>query len=146
MKLTHTISLLFILTFSAASTAQELNPFHESLVQQVEAQSIQNNLSDFVGFGVKETGTPAQTNTLQWLVSKYQSWGYTEIEQHAVNIFGETGYNLIVTKPGTVYPDTFVIIDGHYDTINGVGANDNGSGTVVILEAARILKDIPTEY
>lgn len=146
MKLTHTINLLFILTFSAAPMAQELNPFHESLVQQVEAQSIQNNLTDFVGFGVKETGTSAQANTLQWLVSKYQSWGYTNIEQQTINIFGETGYNLIVTKPGTVYPDTFVIIDGHYDTINGVGANDNGSGTVVILEAARILKDIPTEY
>src|SRR5690606_20644816 len=44
------------------------------------------------------------------------------------------------------YPDTYIIIDGHYDTINGPGANDNGSGTAIILEMARILKDIPTEY
>lgn len=45
-----------------------------------------------------------------------------------------------------MYPDTYVIVDGHYDTINGVGANDNGSGTVLILEIARLLADVPTEY
>lgn len=146
MKFTHILRLFLICTFSVATLAQELNPFHESLVGQLEAQNIQNNLSEFVGFGVKETGTAAQANTLQWLVSKYQSWGYTDVEQQAVNIFGETGYNLIVTKIGTVYPDTFIIIDGHYDTINGVGANDNGSGTAVILEVARMLRNVPTEY
>src|SRR5690606_30261960 len=54
--------------------------------------------------------------------------------------------NIIVTKTGTLYPDQFVIIDGHYDTINGPGVNDNGSGTSIILEIARILKDVPTEY
>ena len=146
MKFTHLLRLFLICTFSVATLAQELNPFHESLVGQLEAQNIQNNLSEFVGFGVKETGTAAQANTLQWLVSKYQSWGYTDVEQQTVNIFGETGYNLIVTKIGTVYPDTFIIIDGHYDTINGVGANDNGSGTSIILEVARMLRNVPTEY
>jgi aminopeptidase YwaD len=38
-----------------------------------------------------------------------------------------------------------VIICGHYDTIT-VRVSDNGSGTSIILEAARILKDVPTEY
>jgi len=45
-----------------------------------------------------------------------------------------------------VYPNTYVIVDGHYDTINGVGANDNGSGTALILEIAKQLATIPTEY
>ncbi len=144
MKLTHI--LIFTGLFSASVFAQEFNPFHQTLVNQVSGQNIQSNLSQFVSFGVKETGTTAQANALQWLVSNYQSWGYTNIEQQTVNIFGETGYNLIVTKQGTVYPDTFIIIDGHYDTINGVGANDNGSGTSIILETARVLKDVSTEY
>lgn len=146
MKFTNFFSLIFIGLISNSVASQELNPFHQSLVNQVTQQNIQNNLSDFVSFGIKETGTNAQANTLQWLVSKYQSWGYTNIEQQAVNVFGQTSYNLIVTKQGTVYPDQYIIIDGHYDTINGVGANDNGSGTTVLLETARILKDIPTEY
>lgn len=54
--------------------------------------------------------------------------------------------NIIITKTGSVYPNTFVIIDGHYDTVNGPGTNDNGSGTVLILELARLLKDVDTEY
>ncbi|MDN3693292.1 M28 family peptidase [Chryseobacterium tructae] len=35
---------------------------------------------------------------------------------------------------------------GHFDTIAGPGVNDNGSGTSIILEAARILRTISTEY
>lgn len=146
MKSTLLLNFFFIGLISIASSAQELNPFHQTLTNQVTQQNIQNNLQDFVSFGIKETGTTAQANALQWLVSKYQSWGYTSIEQQAVNVFGETSYNLIVTKTGTLYPDQFIIIDGHYDTINGVGANDNGSGTAILLEVARILKDVPTEY
>jgi hypothetical protein len=54
--------------------------------------------------------------------------------------------NLVVTKIGTLYPNTYVIIDGHYDSITGKGTNDNGSGIVTILEVARLLQNIPTEY
>ena len=45
-----------------------------------------------------------------------------------------------------LYPNTYVIVDGHYDTINGVGANDNGSGTVLLLEIAKLIANVPTEY
>ncbi len=146
MNLKQILQLVLVFSFPMLVKAQELNPFHQNLANQVSSQNILNNLTDFVGFGIKETGTAAQANALQWLVSKYQSWGYTQIDQQSVNVFGEIGYNLIVTKTGTVYPDTYIILDGHYDTINGVGANDNGSGTAVILEAARVLQNIPTEY
>ncbi len=54
--------------------------------------------------------------------------------------------NLIVTKVGTVYPNTYVIICGHYDSLNGSGTNDNGSGVSTILEVARLLQSVPTEY
>jgi hypothetical protein len=52
----------------------------------------------------------------------------------------------VVTKVGTLYPNTYVIICGHYDTITGRGTNDNGSGVVTIFEVARLLQNIPTEY
>lgn len=143
-KLTHTIFLSLALSFGLK--AQTHNPFHQTLVDQVQYANIESNLTSFVNFGVKEMGSNAQLNAFNWLKSMYESWGYTDIEEQAVNVWGQLGYNLIVTKQGTVYPDTYIIIDGHYDTIFGPGANDNGSGTSIILEAARILKDIPTEY
>ena len=144
MKLTHAI--FFSILFFAQSKAQELNSFYQSLASQVSHENVVNNLTTFESFGVKEMGTDAQQNTRNWILSQYQSWGYTDIQQQEVNVWGETGYNIIVTKLGTVHPDEFIIIDGHYDTIVGPGVNDNGSGTSAILEIARILKDIPTEY
>jgi len=144
MKLTHI--LLFSYLFSAQLKAQELNSFYQTLASQASHDNIVGNLTTFESFGVKEMGTAAQQNAMNWIISQYQSWGYTGIEQQEVSVWGETGYNIIVTKTGTVYPDQFVIIDGHYDTINGPGVNDNGSGTSIILEIARILKDVPTEY
>lgn len=144
MKLTSTF---FASLFAASGLfAQTHNAFHQTLVDQVQSNSLETNLTSFVNFGEKELGSTAEQNTFNWLKSLYQSWGYTLIEQQAVNAYGETGYNLIVTKTGTTYPNTFIVIDAHFDTINGPGANDNGSGTVILLELGKILKNIPTEY
>ncbi len=145
MKLTHTLFLTAVLS-TVQISAQQYNAYYQTLVDQVSSSNLQTNLTTFANFGEKQLGSSAQANALNWMIDLYQSWGYTDIQQHEVNSFGETGYNLIVTKTGTVYPDKYIIIDGHYDTINGPGANDNGSGTVILLELARILKDIPTEY
>ncbi|MEE9553902.1 MAG: M20/M25/M40 family metallo-hydrolase, partial [candidate division Zixibacteria bacterium] len=52
--------------------------------------------------------------------------------------------NIIGTKPGTTDPDQQVIICGHMDDrsqqpeTNAPGADDNGSGTTAVIEAARI--------
>ena len=51
-------------------------------------------------------------------------------------------YNVIADIPGTEKPDEFVIVSGHFDSWNGPGSQgavDNGTGTMVTLEAARIL-------
>ena len=133
--------LLFGQAFS-----QNHNAYYQSLVDQVNKNNIIQYLNDLESFGEKTLGSDGEADALQWLISNYQSWGYDNIETHKVNAYGQTGYNLIVTKTGTVHPETFVIIDGHYDSINGPGTNDNGSGTSVILELARILVDVNTEY
>lgn len=140
-------SLTLLLAFSSTfAIGQTLDNFHLSLVNQVSQSSLVNNLTDFVGFGEKRMGSTAQTNAKNWIASQYQALGYTNIEFQNVNVFGQIGQNIIVTKTGTTYPNQYIVIDGHYDTINGPGANDNGSGTAIILEIAKILKNIPTEY
>ncbi|MEQ1934569.1 MAG: M28 family peptidase, partial [Fimbriimonadaceae bacterium] len=54
-------------------------------------------------------------------------------------------YNVIAELKGTEKPDEVVIICGHFDSWNGpgsVGANDNGTGSTVTLEAARLLSKV----
>lgn len=51
--------------------------------------------------------------------------------------------NTIATIPGTELPDEYVILSAHLDSWDGAsGATDNGTGTVVMMEAMRILKEV----
>jgi photosystem II stability/assembly factor-like uncharacterized protein len=60
--------------------------------------------------------------------------------------------NLEATKTGTLYPDQYYIICAHYDDtsqnpyVRAPGADDNGSGTATVIEAARIFKDYNFDY
>lgn len=55
-----------------------------------------------------------------------------------------TGQNVIATRPGG--PQT-VVVGGHIDSVAaGPGANDNGSGTAVVLELARVMATQPTPF
>ncbi len=130
------------------SHAQSYIPSYGAVADQVSASNILSRLTEFQSFGVKYRGTPAQANALQWLKDQYMAYGYQagQLAEDPFSYSGSTCKNLVVTKIGTTYPDIFVIIGGHYDTVNGPGTNDNGSGTAAILETARLLANIPTEY
>lgn len=136
----------YIVFASLSMYAQTFNTFYSSIVENVSQTNILNDLTTFEGFGVKNVGSTRLTDAENWITSRYQSIGYTDIVLQPFSYSAGTSNNIIITKTGTVYPNTYLIIDGHYDTINGTGTNDNGSGTVLIMELARLLKEINTEY
>ncbi|WP_299335925.1 M28 family peptidase [uncultured Psychroserpens sp.] len=141
--------LVFCLLISAVFqtiSAQTANSFYTDIVSKTSEATILNHLTTFENFGVKTVGSKALTNAENWITDYYKSLDYTDIELQAFTYRKGTSNNIIVTKKGTKYPDTYIIIDAHYDTINGPGTNDNGTGTVLIMEMARLLKDIDTEY
>jgi len=147
MKRLFLITSIICFAFTSIdSKAQNINTFYQSIVDQCDNDTLYNNLQDFENFGVKTHGTQAQLNTFNWLMAKYQSYGYIDIKIDTFSMYGEECYNLIVTKTGTKYPDKYLIIDSHYDTSGGPGSDDNGTGTIIILEIARLLKDIDTDY
>jgi aminopeptidase YwaD len=141
-------TLLLFTIASYCAQAQSFIQAYQSRATQVSQTNITANLHEFENLGVKTTGSVNNTTALNWIKNKYLSYGYTASQMVEDPFsFGNTdSKNLIITKTGTVYPNTYVIICGHYDTIVGPGVSDNGSGTSIMLEAARILKDIPTEY
>lgn len=50
-------------------------------------------------------------------------------------------FNTIAEIKGTEKPDEYVILSAHFDSWDGgTGATDNGTGTITMMEAARILK------
>lgn len=144
---------LIVLSFGLQSfNSQSFIQAYQNRANQGSQTNITTNLQEFSNFGIKTTGSTNNANALNWIKNKYLSYGYSA-SQIVEDPFSYTSgsntinsKNLVITKTGTVYPNKFVIICGHFDSINGPGVNDNGSGTSIILEAARILKDIPTEY
>ncbi|NOG52888.1 MAG: M28 family peptidase [Planctomycetes bacterium] len=52
---------------------------------------------------------------------------------------GNTYYNVVGILPGDTTPDQIYIVGSHYDSVGNPGADDNGSGTAGILEAARVM-------
>lgn len=77
---------------------------------------------------------------------KFVEFGYTPVIQAS----STTGRNILVTKPGALHPEINVILCAHYDAFPGAlfagpAADDDGSGCGAVLEAARILRDIPFE-
>ncbi|WP_347217756.1 M28 family peptidase [Chryseobacterium sp.] len=141
-------TFLLVAIASHTISAQSFIQAYKDRAEAVSQTDIITNLQQFASLGVKQTGSLANTNALNWLKNKYLSYGYTasQMEEDTFSFSNTTSKNLIITKTGTVYPNKYVIICGHFDTIAGPGVNDNGSGTSIILEAARILRTIPTEY
>lgn len=146
-KLFFILSILLITNYSFSQTFIQA---YSDVVNQCSQTNVTNDLTEFEALGLKRRGTAPLQNTLDWLKSKYSSYGYTtnQIIEDPYTYSGSTAVvkNLVVTKIGTLYPNTYVIICGHYDSIGGTGTNDNGSGIACILETARLLATIPTDY
>lgn len=52
-------------------------------------------------------------------------------------------FNTIAEIKGSEKPDEYVILSAHFDSWDGgTGATDNGTGTLVMMEALRILKEV----
>lgn len=52
-------------------------------------------------------------------------------------------FNTVAEMKGTQKPDEYVLLSAHFDSWDaGSGATDNGTGTVVMMEAMRILKQV----
>lgn len=142
-------NLLFsILFLGFFANSQTFNQNYANVSNLVSQTNINSYLQEFEALGVKTTGSTANNNAYNWLKNKYLSFGYSEsdITKDNFTYNGQTTSNLILTKQGTKYPNTYIIICGHYDTITGTGTNDNGSGVSVILEVARLLKNVNTDY
>jgi len=87
----------------------------------------------------RNSNNPGNERAYQYLLSKLQSFGL-EVDSQLFNI---SGRNLIARQPGAVHPGKRWLLTSHYDAVGGPvlapAADDDGSGTVAGLEAARIL-------
>lgn len=154
MKKLFTLALAIIGTFYFG---QDFTQIYKDRADFVLQSNLQTYNADLAAKGIRYVGGTIPNSTylannnsaVNYIKQKLLDFGYAaaDIQMQNLGTSSNPYYNLILTKNGTVNPDTYVIIGAHFDSVAaGVGANDNLSGVAAILEAARILRTVNTEY
>lgn len=137
---------------------QEVNP--EKYANTITASELKDHLYTFASdeFQGRDTGKPGQKKAANYLKDEYQDMeigsplGGDDYFQEIPSSFFNNKYNdsenVVAYIEGSEFPDQIVVISAHYDHVGMDaegnvynGADDDGSGTVSILEIAEAFKD-----
>ncbi|MBL0176174.1 MAG: M20/M25/M40 family metallo-hydrolase [Ignavibacteria bacterium] len=90
------------------------------------------------------SGSTQFRNAAQHIANVFERYGLSPVIEN--NASPWTKLNVVGTLPGR--RAEYVVICGHFDSANNTcpGADDNGSGTSAVMEAARILRGLQFEY
>jgi hypothetical protein len=141
-------SLIFLLLPLGASAQ---NQTIRAIIDSVNIDSLMFRTEEISGVrgvtihGVTDTirsrnkSKPGNELCFKYIRDKFISYGL----QVDSSSFGSVGKNIWAIIPGSLYPGEPVIICAHYDGMPNQAiapaADDNGSGTAAILEAARVI-------
>jgi hypothetical protein len=117
----------------------------QSLVNEVDSNRLRADLEFLEGVRHRTTGNPHLIASRDFIKNVFLDAGL-QYEEQTVPLGNYSGKNLIGMLPGTSAAHKVVINDAHYDTVsNAPGADDNGSGTVGVLEGVRLLSRYPSK-
>lgn len=171
MKRITLLLSLFICIFTSNLTAVPDIKLMKNIVGNMSEDSIMSNLEILTGEkeayidGEKKLILSRTNNhegnhlAARFIRQKFIDYGYKPVLNHYTY---DTSYYkdksikyispaefIAVTVPGTEYPDKFIVICAHFDSASdtlGPGADDDGSGVVTVLEAARLLRNYKNKY
>lgn len=118
---------------------EEVNPFY-----------LQESLNYLSGF-VRESGTPGEGAAAEYIRRLFVDYGYeTRVQGFSVGDAADgtlvQGQNVIGSKKAPSPDGDILIIAASHDSMpDSPGANKNASGTVVLLECARLLSRLSTD-
>ena len=160
--------LLAAFLMATPALAQPLGGDHsilKDLAASVSPDRQRATIEKLVSFGTRHTGSDTKSDkrgigaARRWIAAEFASAskdcaGRLQIEtpsqvMTAERLAGPTEVvDVLAILPGTTDPNRVIIISGHYDsrvtdaknfTSDAPGANDDGSGTAAVIEAARVL-------
>ncbi len=140
-------------------------PLLRAIAADVDAKALESTIRSLVGFGTRHTLSDTQSDkrgigaARRWTKARFEAiskdcGGCLTIETPAQTFTGKRSPNgvevmdVLAIQKGTTDPNRVIIIAGHIDsrvtdvmdaTSDAPGANDDGSGTAAVLEAARVL-------
>jgi hypothetical protein len=134
-------------------------PVVSALISSLQVSGLENYISHLENYRTRFFLHPNRYQITSWLTGEFHSYGFTEVtvdsfyidEYNWGNFPPVWQSNVIARLEGTTYPDHYILIGGHYDSIispqfgdpmeTAPGADDNASGTAALLEIAGILRE-----
>ena len=115
----------------------------DEMVALVSEDSIMAYVEQLEGYGTRYMTSSQYDAAADWADTMMASYGLAT-EQQTFFYSGDSMSNVIGEIVGTENPDKIYIICGHLDSFSGnpaiaPGADDNGSGSASVLEAARVM-------
>jgi Zn-dependent M28 family amino/carboxypeptidase len=91
--------------------------------------------------------------SIEYIKSEFEDMGYAvELQEVPTPSFisdqRQPFFNIVAEVKGSKFPDKIIVVGGHYDSVadhNCVGADDNASAIAVLLELARLSKNMVPE-
>lgn len=147
--------LAVLLTVTGASAQRDMQHY----AQSITAAELRTHLTIVASDEMegRETGSEGQKKAGRYLIGQYQKNGipspvgadgyYQPVSAEYMYSVGKEqlpdSENIVAFIEGSVFPDEIVVVSAHYDHVgikNGViynGADDDGTGTVTLLEIAQ---------
>ena len=147
------------------------NPLIQQMVALVSADTLLSNLESLVGFHTRHTSSDTISLTTgigaarNFILGKFQQYAaqtdggleasFFVFPQTICTFFNSAHKNVLATVYGTQTPERIFIASGHMDgrsvdvcdfTSFAPSANDDGSGTVVSMELARIFSQFADNF
>ena len=111
----------------------------KAIVDRLDFDSFKGLVKGLTQFGDREQGTPRNAAAVDWIEAQLRSWGYVT-ERVKYDFRGSPREEVFATRVGATTPQEMYILGGHMDGRGGgEAANDDGSGTALVMEIARVL-------
>lgn len=115
----------------------------QALVDEVDSTRLRSDLEFVQGIRHRTAGVPHLNEVRDSMQNCFNNVGLSTSLQ-TWNYGAYMARNVIANGRGIQSPGNVVIVDAHYDSVaNAPGADDNGSGTVGVMEIARVLGRYP---
>ena len=112
------------------------------LIDRVSAENIEAHIDKLsTEIGVRDT-PETQERAAKYIAEQLREFGYTVTFKPV-----RSSNNVIARLSGRVDPTKVFVLGAHFDSVPGSpGADDNASGVAGMLEIARILSNVPTDF
>lgn len=137
-------SVLVAMCCLLSAASGEPDSLVQSIVNSVSQDSISATIQRLQDYGTRDAQSDSNLAVVQYARERMVGYSCDTVHLHHFDTVYGFGPSVIGVKQGRLHPDVEYIICGHIDATGPVedsapGADDNASGTSVVLEACRVL-------